>query len=86
MIEEAFNIRFDYVADRLGHDRIVDRLKRMMTTALRSESIRTVHKIHLIDRLKYSGNPFLDDFVLNGRQAQWTSLFVVLGDIHPFGR
>jgi len=74
------------VVDRLEHDRIVDGLKRLMTTALRPESVRTVHEVGLVDRLQYPGGPFLDDLILDGRQAQRSSFFVVLGDIHPLGR
>ena len=36
VIEEAFNVGLDNVVDRLEHDRIVDGLKRLMTTALSS--------------------------------------------------
>ena len=84
-IEEAFDVGFDNVIDRFEHDRIVESLERLMAAPLRSETIRKVHEVGLIDGLQNPGNRFLDDLVLQSGQTQRATLAVSLGDVHPFG-
>ncbi len=86
IIKETFDVRLDNMIDGLRHDRFVHGVERLMATSLRSKTIGTIPKVHLVDRFQYPGDPSLHDFVFQCRKAEGSLLVVVLRYIHTFGR
>jgi len=81
-VEEGDDIRLQYPVHLASSDDSVQSTESIMGTALRSEAVRAVQELPLVDRLQYLTQRVLDDLVLDRRDPNRPRLARFLGDVH----
>ena len=64
LIKEFSDISFDHMVDRLGHDRFVYNVERLVATSPWTKTVGATKKICLVYRPKDAGDTLLDYLVL----------------------
>src|ERR1039457_6301868 len=85
VVEEATNIRIEHPIHSLPLDARRQRVQRLMRAATGPEPVREAFEVDLIDMIEDRHHGLLNDFVLQCRDAQWTSLPIGLRNIDSSG-
>jgi hypothetical protein len=83
IIEEALDVGIQYIVHLLFHERIRQRIQRLMLAASRTKSIREAEEVLLIDMVEDGDHCMLDDLVLQGGDPERTLPSVALLDVDP---
>src|SRR6516164_5802577 len=80
--EKAADISVQNVVHLLLQERIRQRIQRIMLAAPRAKPIREAEKILFVNLVEDGGHGVLGDFVLQGRNSQWTLSSIFFLDVH----
>src|SRR6516162_2321969 len=72
VVEKAANISVQNVVHLLLQECIRQSIQRIMLAAPRAKTIGKAEKILFVDLVEDGGHGVLNDFVLQGRNSQWT--------------
>src|SRR5499427_3624165 len=72
VVEKAADISVQNVVHLLLQECKRQRIQRIMLAAPRAKSIREAEKVLFVNLVEDGGHSVLDDFVLQGRDSQWT--------------
>ena len=83
VIEEALDVGIKYVVHLLFHERIRQRVQRLMLAASRTKTIREAEEALLIDMVEDGDHCVLDDLVLQCGDPERTFPSVAFLDVDP---
>jgi len=83
VIEEALDVGIKYVVHLPFHERIGQRIQRLMLAASRTKSIREAEEVLLIDMVEDGDHCVLDDLVLQCGDPERTLPSVAFLDVDP---
>src|SRR6202021_4069464 len=83
VIEEALDVGIKHIVHLFLHERIGQRIQRLMLAAPRTKSIREAEEVLLIDMVEDGDHCMLDDLVLQGGDPERTVPSVAFLDVDP---
>src|SRR6201997_951883 len=86
IVEKARDVSVQNVVHLLLQERVRQRIQRVMLAAPRAKTIREAEKILFVNLVEDGGHGVLDDFVLQGRNSQWTLSSIFFLYVHSSRR